>query len=212
MFAANSIPMMPGRENQLKMDDIEADFSAKAFYDTVPFIYSAELSNDTRVVSAIHHLYNFTIPVHDSFTVRLKPSVIFPGSLRDRVVLQLVSDHKIEAVKGQWTGDWMETKFRDLGIVELLIDTLPPKMRLAGWINGANVRNRTSISIATSDNVDEVKSFTAFLDGHWLMFSRKNKTFTHTFDERTIPGRHELRVIVEDEAGNITERNYRFIR
>ncbi len=212
MFAANSIPMIPGRENQLKMDDIEADFSAKAFYDTVPFIYSAELSKDTRVVSAIHHLYNFTIPVHDSFTVRIKPYVIFPDNLRDRVVLQLVSNHKIEAVKGQWKGDWMETKFRDLGIVKLLIDTIPPRIGLSGWVNGGSVRNRKSISVATGDNVDDVKSFTAFLDGNWLMFSRKKNTFTHTFDERTGPGRHELTATVEDEAGNITERKYSFIR
>ncbi len=57
-----------------------------------------------------------------------------------------------------------------------------------------------------------LKSFTAFLDGNWLMFSRKNNTFTHTFDERTGPGRHELTATVEDEAGNITERKYSFIR
>lgn len=212
MFALNRVPLIPGRENQLKMDDIEAHFSAKAFYDTVPFVYSAELSKDTRVVSAIHHLYNFTVPVQDSFTVRIKSTALISDSLKDRVVLQLVSNHKIEAVKGQWTKDWMEAKFRDLGIVKLLIDTMPPRIGLSGWRNGGSVKNRKSISIATSDNADDVKSFTAFLDGNWLLFSRKNNTFTHTFDERTAPGKHELTVIVEDEAGNMTERKYNFIR
>lgn len=212
MFAANSIFMVTGKENTLKMDDIEADFSAKAFYDTVPFIYSAELSKDTRVVSAIHHLHNFTVPVHDSFVVRIKPIVLISDSVKDRVVMQLISNRKIEAVKGQWKDNWMEAKFRDLGIVKLLIDTLPPNIRLAGWVSGSNLRSRKLISIAASDNVDDVKSFTAFLDGDWVMFSRKDNTFTHAFDERTGPGRHELRVIVEDEAGNITERKYGFIR
>lgn len=212
MFAANSIPMIPGRENQLKMDDIEADFSSEAFYDTVPFVHSSQFPNDTRVVSAIHRMHNYTVPVHDSFTVRIKPIVAVAAGLKGRVVMQLVSNHKTEAVKGEWKGEWMETKLRDLGIVKLLIDTIPPRARLAGWVNRGNLRNRKSIAIATSDNVDEVKSFTAFLDGNWLLFSRKNDTFTHTFDEKTAPGRHELRVVVEDEAGNITERNYSFIR
>lgn len=212
MFAVNSIKMIPGKKNHLKMDDIEADFSTKAFYDTVPFVYSSESSKDTRVVSAIHHLHNYTVPVHDSFTVRIKPAALIPEDVKDRVVMQLISNHKTEAVKGRWKQGWMEAKFRDLGIVKLLIDTIGPTIRLAGWINGGSVRNRKSIAIATNDNADDVKSFTAFSDGKWLLFSRKDNTFTHTFDERTGPGRHELTVAVEDEAGNITERKYSFIR
>lgn len=212
LFAANSILMLPGRSNQLKMDDIEASFSAKAFYDTVPFVPRAELSNDPKVVSAVHHLFNYTVPVHDSFTVRIKPTAPVSDSLKDRVILQLVSNDKIEAVKGQWKGEWMEAKLRDLGIVELLIDTIPPRILLAGWIDGTPVKNKKSIAIVASDNVDEVKSFSAFLDGKWLMFSRKKDTFTHIFDEKTAPGKHELKVAVEDEAGNITEEKYNLIR
>ncbi|WP_018613128.1 M23 family metallopeptidase [Segetibacter koreensis] len=212
VFPQNSINMAPGKANTLQMDDIEADFSPKAFYDTVPFVYSAELSKDTKVVSAIHHLHNFTVPVHDSFMVRIKPTALIPDNLKDRIVMQLISNHKIEAVKGQWKEGWMEAKFRDLGLVKLLIDTIPPRVAIAGWTNGANLRNKKSIAIATSDNVDDVKSFTAFLDGNWLMFSRKNNTFTHLFDKRTGPGKHELVVEVEDEAGNVTERTYTFTR
>lgn len=212
MFASNSAKMIPGRENVLKMDDIEADFSARAFYDTVPFAYSAELSKDTRVISAIHHLNNYTVPVHDSFTVRIKAAAPVSNILKDRVVVQLISNHKTETVKGQWKGDWMEVKLRDLGIVKLLIDTIPPTVRPADWANGVRVRNRNSISIATGDNAGKVKSFEAFLDGNWLLFGRKENTFTYAFDERTAPGKHELTVAVEDEAGNISERKYSFIR
>ena len=212
MFIDNTLLMVPGRENELKTQDIEADFSAKAFYDTVPFVYSKEVSKDTKVVSAVHHLHNYTIPVHDSFTVRIKPDVIIPDDLKDRVVVQFISNHKTEAMKGEWKGNWMETKFRDLGIVKLLLDTTPANIRLAGWANGGNVRNKKTISITVTDNAGEIKSFNAFLDNNWYMFSRKKDSFIHTFDERTTPGRHELKVIVEDIAGNIAERNYSFIR
>jgi len=211
-FTANTISMIPKKENQLRMDECEADFSAKAFYDTVPFVYSKELSKDTKVISAVHHLYNYTIPVHDSFTVRVKPNVAVAENLKDRVVVQFISNHKTEAMRGEWKGDWMETKFRDLGIVKLLLDTTPANIRLAGWTNGGNVRNKKTISITVIDNVGEIKSFNAFLDNKWYMFSRKKDLFIHTFDERTTPGRHELKVVVEDIAGNIAEKNYSFIR
>jgi hypothetical protein len=212
MFIDNTLLMVPGRENELKTQDIEADFSAKAFYDTVPFVLRSEVSNDPNVVSLVHYMHNFTVPVHDSFTVRIKPSVVFSDSLRDRVVLQLVAKNKVDVVKGEWKDDWMEAKFRDLEIVKLLMDTTPANVRPVAWISGGSVRNKKSITFVVKDNAGEIKSFKAFLDGNWYMFSRKSDLFIHTFDEKTAPGRHELKVIVEDMAGNITERNYSFIR
>ncbi len=212
LFTANSIPMIPGKENEIKTTDFEALFSDKAFYDTVPFIYSSQPSIDSRIVSAIHHLHNYTIPVHDSFTVRIKPSVALAENDRDKVIMQLVSNHKVDVVKGTWTGDFMEAKFRDLGIVRLMIDNIPPRISTAGWTTGGTVRNRKSISLTAADNAGEIKSFKAFLDGNWLMFSRKGDSFIHTFDSRTTPGKHELKVTVEDQAGNIAERSYSFTR
>jgi hypothetical protein len=212
MFAANSIPLLPAKSNQFKTDDLEADFSDKAFYDTVPFVHRSETSADTRTVSAIHYLHHYTVPVHDSFTVRIKPVIELSDSLRNKTVMLLKSNRKEEAVKGEWKGEWMEAKFRDLGTFRLVMDTIPPRVTLAGWKNGGSVRNRKSILLTATDNVSDLKKFTALLDGNWLMFSRKNDTFIHTFDERTSPGEHELKVIVEDMAGNITERIYSFIR
>jgi murein DD-endopeptidase MepM/ murein hydrolase activator NlpD len=116
IFAANSIPLIPGRENSFKVDDIEATFSSTAFYDTVPFTHRSELSNDTKVISAIHHLHDYKVPVHDSFTIRLKPTAPITTFNLDKVIMQVVSKRKIDAVKGTWHNDRMEAKFRDFGI------------------------------------------------------------------------------------------------
>ena len=211
-YPANSIAMAPGKQNVLKTNDIEATFSAKAFYDTVPFMYRSETSGDPKVVSAVHYLHNFTVPVHDSFTVRIKPIANVDENLRDRIVMQLVSNRKIESVKGKWQNGWMEGKFRDLGIVKLIIDTIAPRIALHGWANGSNVRNKKSIAFAVTDNTGEIRSFRALLDNKWLMFSRKDNLFIHTFDNNTLPGKHQLKVTVEDVAGNVSEKEYGFMR
>ena len=44
------------------------------------------------------------------------------------------------------------------------------------------------------------------------MFSRKVDAFIHTFDDRITAGEHLLKVIVEDAAGNVTEKQYRLSR
>lgn len=212
VFAGDNIPMIPRQENELNADNIKISFSADAFYDTVPFVLRAQLVKDSKTVSYIYNLHNTTIPVHDSFAVSIKPLADISAINKDRIVMQLVNNRKTEAAKGEWKDDWMEAKFRDLGVYKLLLDTMPAQVRIAGWINGGNVKNKRLIALSVTDNAGEIKSFRAVLDGNWLMFSRKKDLFIHTFDERTTPGKHELTVTVEDIAGNITEKNYTFIR
>ncbi|GEO11949.1 M23 family metallopeptidase [Segetibacter aerophilus] len=211
-LAGQSVSMTPERENTFKTDDIEAVFSSRAFYDTVPFVYKSAPATDSKVVSQIHYLHNHTVPVHDSFTVRIKPSASLAKEDKEKVVMQLVSNRKTEVVKGTWVNDWMEAKFRDLGIVRLLVDNVAPRITATGFVNGGSVRNKKSISLLVTDNLGELKSFKALLDGSWLLFSRKNDSFIHTFDERTSPGRHELVVTAEDLAGNVSEKTFTFNR
>lgn len=209
---ANSDKMIPGRENVFKTNDLEAVFSYRAFYDTVAFAYRSEVSKDARIVSAVHYLNDYRTPVHDSFTVRIKPVIPIRENLKDRIVMQMISNHKVEFEKGQLKDDFYSGKFRDLGIFKLLLDTLPPRVGTAGWVNGGSVRNRKSISLFAADNAGDIKTLNAYRDGNWILFSRKENTFTHTFDEKTAAGPHELKVIAEDIAGNVTEKNFRFIR
>lgn len=106
----------------------------------------------------------------------------------------------------------MVAKYWDLGNVRLLVDTIPPTITPAGWRSNSSLKALKSIAFTVKDDLGEIKSFRAMLDGKWLMFRRKSYSFIHDFDERTNSGAHELKVMVEDEAGNITERTYNFTR
>lgn len=210
VFAANTINMIPGIENRLTEAEAEVVFSPKAFYDTVPFVYKVEETKDTKVVSKIHYLHNYKVPVHDFYTVRIKPNIPLTDAVKEKVVMQLVSNRKIVTMKGKWNNDWKEGSFRDLGSVRLLIDSMPPIIT-ASWKNGANLSKASSITIFTRDNT-VVENFTALLDGQWLLFSRKGDTFVHKFDERTSAGPHQLTLTAEDIAGNRTEKTFTFTR
>jgi hypothetical protein len=59
----------------------------------------------------------------------------------------------------------------------------------------------------------EIKNFRGELDGKWLRFTNdKGRSFIYKFDEMCPPGVHELKVSVEDEAGNKTIKTYHFTR
>jgi hypothetical protein len=126
--------------------------------------------------------------------------------------MQLTSKNKKVAVKGNWNGEWVEGKLRELGTVQLRVDTNPPVLRPVGIANGINLSKARSFNFIANDFEGDLKSFRAELDGKWLMFTKRSDYFTYTFDERCPPGTHELKVRVEDVAGNITERTYSFTR
>ena len=204
--------LIPGKANKVAYPNLEADFSPTAFYDTVYFEHSTIPSVATLSASNIEYLHNYTVPVHDSFTVRVKARDDLLPALKGKVVMQLVSNKKKEALKGIWQGNWMEAKFRDLGSFQLIVDTVPPRLQPIGWTNGSNLRGKPSISILAKDAISDLSFFRAELDGKWLLFSRKSDYFIHSFDDRTTPGSHTLKVVIADEAGNITEKVFAISR
>ncbi len=108
--------------------------------------------------------------------------------------------------------DWLQANFWDLGQVQLIIDTIAPVIRPIGFKDGSNLKNARSIVFFAEDDAGELKHFRAEIDGQWIMFSRKGDNFIHRLDERTSAGLHELKIMVTDEAGNITGRKYNFTR
>jgi murein DD-endopeptidase MepM/ murein hydrolase activator NlpD len=212
LSAPNTIKMLPEKENVLKTDELEAVFAPGAFYDTVPFVYKSTSATDSKIVSSVHFLHSHTIPVHNHYTVRIKPTAALAETDTAKVVMHLLSNRRAEVVTGTWVNGWMEAKFRNLGILKLVLDSVPPRITPIGFTNGGSVSNKKSISLVVTDNLGEIKSFRAMLDGNWLLFSRKNDSYIHTFDERTSKGRHELIITAEDLAGNVTGKTFSFIR
>jgi hypothetical protein len=105
--------------------------------------------------------------------------------------------------KPAWLGDWATASFRSFGNFSLVLDTIPPVIRIPGIADNASLQRSSRIVILIDDNNRKIKNFRATLDGDWLLFSNdKAKAFIYHFDEHCKPGRHELKIYAEDEAGN----------
>jgi hypothetical protein len=119
---------------------------------------------------------------------------------------------KEEVVKASRTGDWYSGKFNKFGDFELIADAVPPVIHV-DFHDNANISRYHTIVVTPTDNNDAIKNFRAELDGKWLMFSNdKGKKYVYHFDEHCDPGRHELKISVDDEAGNTTQKIYHFTR
>jgi murein DD-endopeptidase MepM/ murein hydrolase activator NlpD len=185
----------------------------KCLYDSVHINYTESNAVLPNAVSSVHTIGALYIPLQDSFLVRIKPNDHFDMSKKDRVVMERFAGAKKDVEKVQWQDGWASAKFRDFGNFQLLVDEEPPKIIPVGFVNGANLGHKSRIVFIIKDNLDVFKNFRAELDGKWLRFTNdKGKSFIYNFDEHCPPGKHELKISVQDEAGNVAIQVYDFTR
>lgn len=201
----------------LMLDGFEAEncefyIGEKCLYDSVHIAYSSAASGDPAAISDAYTIGASYIPLHDSMLVMIRPQTVFSDAAKQRTVMQLQSGGKTYAQKVQWQHEWAYARFRGFGTFKLVVDSEPPEI-VAGFANGANLQKASHIAFTVKDNLNEVKKVRAELDGRWLRFTNdKYKTFLYHFDEKCPPGKHELRIYAEDEAGNSAVKSITFNR
>src|SRR5829696_6075448 len=200
---------LPNNINVFEENDFELFTTEATIYDTVPISYSNIESSASNAVSAVHNFLSTAIPSHDSVTVRIKPTISLSLEQRERAIIKNSSGTRTFVQKATWQNGWLAAKFRQFGTYQAFIDNKLPTIN-APAINLSRV---SRIVFTPRDNFNAIKSFRAELDGQWLRFTNdKGKSWIYTFDEKFGRGEHELKVIVEDEAGNVTEKVWRVTR
>jgi len=202
----------PGYVNIFENEDLQVVLSANALYDSVAFTHSSATSAAPHIYSAVHSVMSGLVPVEDNFTIKIKPDKLIEDDLTNKILIKSSWHGNSEVVKAKKEGDWYSGKFRAFGSFELISDNEPPVIS-ANFHENANISSYKNIIIIPRDNNEEIKNFRAELDGKWLGFTNdKGRLFIYYFDEMCPAGKHELKVSVEDEAGNKTEKTYHFSR
>ncbi len=212
-LAPGTSRLLPGKENRVTGNNCKLYFGKTAFYDTVHFALKEQPNTGAHKASALVRLHNASIPVHDNYKVSLKALPIVTDRLKKKVVMQLNNGKKKFTSKGVWSDNWLTASFNTLGTVQLLIDTLPPTIRLVNWQSGQSfTTDAIELKLLCSDETDGVTSFRAELDGKWLLFDRKGNDFTLAVPNNCKPGKHQLAISLTDIAGNATRQTFSFLK
>jgi murein DD-endopeptidase MepM/ murein hydrolase activator NlpD len=201
--------MMDGYESA----ECEFFLGERCLYDTVHVRYAKSANTNPQVVSSLHSIGASYIPFRDSMLVRIQPVRPLTEAEKARTVMQWFAGTKKSVQKVQWQSNWASARFRDFGNFQLVVDTEAPVIVPMGFTNGSNIGGAGHIAFTVRDNMQELKNVRAELDGQWLRFTNdKGEVFLYYFDEKWLPGTHELKITAEDEAGNVTERTYTLTR
>jgi Peptidase family M23 len=202
----------PGFVNIFENENVQLILKPEALYDSFAFVYSDKKVISSPSYSDVYSLESGLVPVHNSFTLRLKADKPVPPQLINKMLIKRTWKDKSEVVKASGDGEWFTAYFRSFGNFELIADDEPPVIA-GGFHDNADLSKATRIAFIPKDDNKEIKNFRAELDGKWLMFTNdKGRLFIYKFDEMCGRGKHELKVSVQDEAGNTTEKIYHFTR
>lgn len=201
----------PGFINLYENSNISFYLPENCLYDSFRFQYK-EISQNTGY--PVYQLHNTNVPLHTYFPVSIYASTTLP----DKMVMHRFANGKDDYAKanpvkkGKEQG-WFTASFREFGSFQLLADTIAPLINPVGFRDGMDCSKLKSIVFVVTDNTEEIKKFTATLDGNWLCFSNdKGRRFIYEFDEKCNAGPHELKITAEDQVGNINEKTYQFTR
>ncbi|MCJ7933683.1 MAG: M23 family metallopeptidase [Chryseobacterium sp.] len=204
--------VMPDEEKSVTTENAAIDFSKYAVYDAVNFKAYEKPDADVNVVSNAIVLHNPYVPIHDSYTLKIKPNRKLTSEEKDKVIILLDYGSDTEAVKGKWNGDRAEGQFNRLGTVKLIADGSLPSVS-PGWKEGATV-NSSTLRLKGTVKVGDIVLFRAELDGKWLRFAHVKDDFVYTFDEKCPQGsgEHTLKVMTVNTAGNTNTQTFTFQR
>jgi hypothetical protein len=201
----------PGNLDGMESPDGAFYIGPQCLYDSVRLDYQESFIAEQNIVSGTYRIGNTHIPLADTMTVRLRLSN--SKDQKQRVIMRWANGEDFDVKKPAWLGDWATASFRSFGNFSLILDTIPPVVRIPGMVENANLQRSSRIVVLVDDNNKKIKNFRATLDGNWLLFSNdKAKAFIYHFDDHCKSGRHELKIYVEDEAGNASGAVMHFSR
>ena len=213
--AISQTKFLPNTTNVCDRGDIFFYLPANALYDSINFTYGKYVSKQLTSYSDIHQVHTTSVPLHSYFTLNLKSNRVIPTTVIPKLIIKAVYlGGKFEVAKAKSANNgWYSGQFRQFGNYVLIADEVPPVITPVGIANGANLTKAKGFAIAVKDDNEEIKNFTATIDGKWVLCSNdKGKVFKHIFEESTSAGSHVLVISVEDEAGNVSTKELTFTK
>ena len=162
--------------------------------------------NDSAAISHTYELNDHPIALNMGCPLMIGVRNMVDEDTTKYYIARIVKG-KLASAGGKYENGWVKTSIREFGTYTVAIDTIPPT------ITPRNKKQWTSgnISFNIGDSGTGLKTYRVELDGQFELFgfNAKSAVLSMKHPERVKRGvRHELKVMLEDYAGNKREETY----
>lgn len=182
-------------------------FPANTFYENQ--YLDLQKGNDTVVI------HNNRVPAHKNFTITFDVSQYSDQDQKKMFIARLGKKNKVNYMNTFKRGSTFTTRTRNLGSYTLAQDTIPPKIKTKNFREKQWLTNYRYLSLRISDDLSGIDTYSATLNGVWILmeYEPKTKTLTYNFDDKILNQTQcELKVVVTDNVGNTNTFTSTFYR
>jgi len=185
------------KPNNYDLGAAKVYFPANTFYKD--FYIDLKKGNDTVTI------HNSRVPAHRNFTITFDTSKYSKEERKQLFIARL--DKKLEPgyVSTYKRGTSFTTRTRNLGTYTLAKDTIVPKIRAKNFKEKQWLNNYSYLSVLISDDLSGINTYSATLNGEWVLmeYESKKNTLTYDFEDKILDEKqYELKVVVTDNVGN----------
>ncbi|MFK8265900.1 M23 family metallopeptidase [Capnocytophaga cynodegmi] len=197
--------VIAGRDQYFTFDGGNVYFPERTFYED--FLIQIESKNDTLT------LHNPATAVHKFFNLSFNNKKFSEKEAQKVFIARLNEKNKPSAERTIYKNGLFTTRTRNLGRFTLMKDTIAPTLRPLNFKNNATVTAST-LKVEIKDDLSGVESYSATLNGQWILFEYEPKTQTLTFDFSDIDTKktdtYKLEMIAKDGVGNVQNLDISF--
>ncbi|MDB4089503.1 hypothetical protein N9544_07785, partial [Flavobacteriales bacterium] len=193
--------------NYFEANNFHLLMTENTLYDDLCINYRA--SSDSNYLSAVHHLMMNYVAVHQYYKLSIAPNQEIDSMLFSKLLIVKISDNgKVSDLSGEYQEGFVTTRVREFGKFAISFDTTKPVLKVL--TETIKLSKSSSISFKIGDNLSGIKSYSASLDGEWILstYKRKRNKLVVSLSEKEglTKGSHNLEIEVIDERGNVNKK------
>lgn len=195
------------KPNNFDLGGAKVYFPANTFYDN----FYIDLKKDDDTVT----IHNNRVAAHRNFTITFDVSNYSEAERKHLFIARLNSRLRPSYASTYKRGSTFTTRTRNLGTYSLASDTVPPKIQPKNFKERQWLNNYHYLSIRISDDLSGIDTYSATLNGEWILmeYEPKTNTLTYNFDDVILDEKEcDLVVKVTDNVGNSSTFTSTFFR
>jgi hypothetical protein len=197
------------KRNEFNKGPVKVVIEPGNLYDDLDFQY-ALLPQKPGTFSATHQVHNRFTPIHTNFDLWIKPDASIGALANKAVIVNTLAG----CVGGIYQDGYVKAKPAAFGDFFVKLDTVAPVITPINIRNGSNLSGARVLSLRISDNLSGVKSYSAKIDGKWILLQQDYKTriFRYIFDQSVTAGKHTFELSATDNKDNTVHYTAQFNR
>lgn len=199
--------ILANKPNSFDLGGAKVYFPQSTFYND--FYIDLKKGEDTVGI------HNNTVAAHRNFTITFDATKFPKEQHKQMFIARIDAKGGLRHSKTYKRGNTFTTRTKTLGTYTMAKDTIAPTIRPKNFKAKEWLSNYRYLSLRIADDFSGIKSYSAWINGEWILmeYEPKTNTITYNFDDKIEDKTQcDLKVIVTDNVGNSTTFEQTFFR